>query len=1298
MSDNEIMYPEDERKVFPIDWKPAFPPDILKKAETSRNLKLASFQQASDGRGFTAVVMEGRSRYTVSAKSFPQEEGQSFVHASFNCSCQRYSYYPSKCVHVARAMISAEKIMGPFMVKEEYYKWNRRREENRIRRVKAERAARLNAPSCRSLPALSAFQDLIRRQNDSASGIFFDFEQFLAYFTTNSCYTDMLSQGEGLIEYQWIWDRKDRISIQREKDGKRVLMANAYTADDVERVPVVLTASSAGGFQCGCECSMSGMRKKKGIKNELCIHQLRIIRDAWTAALEYSAGGTTDQKGKSFLSLIEKQTVQARKEESEVVQTRIQDIRIVPRISRDDSKVTLSFQIGRTGGRLYILKSYEKLIGAYEESGIFNLGKNADLDFSAETFTDESQPWMTFIQRKYGEIDQANERLSRRIGYVPSLSVGYQQELTGATLDRFYDMAEGIHCSFRDKNSAKDTLIRIGHKAIHVEIRINRLADARGRLAGIMISGQTPVLLPGSSSRYCLSDECLSRLEPDEERAVLPFSNAADLSGAFFFEIGTGDLREFYYRVMPGFMDSPYIEVEDLCGEEALQILPPDAKFRFFMDYDGDHLLMDCDVSYEKGNVTDWNDRTGNDRIYRITGQDTQAVLERESIRDLQQEYRVRKAIDDLGFAWDRVNGHYAKEADTEGLYEFLRTGTNVLFSYGLVHGTDRFSARKIRTVPQIRAGVSIDSDLMNLSITTQGMTTSELMDILVSYRRKRKYHVLKNGEFVNLDENKDLDALSDMMEALGITEKDFEGDRTRLPVFRALYLDKLLEEHDNIVSSGDRLYRNLLRNYRTIRDSDYEVPASMSEVLRPYQAYGFKWLRTLEDTGFGGILADEMGLGKTLQTIALLQANKEAGAEKPSLVVCPASLVYNWEEELHRFAPALDVTVLAGPQAARRKLMSDRLAGGDTDVFVTSYDLMRRDVSFYQKAQFNICVLDEAQYIKNQKAAVSKAVKTIHADHRFALTGTPIENRLAELWSIFDFLMPGFLNSYDDFSRHFDVPITKNRDEKAADHLKKLTGPFILRRLKADVLKDLPARLEEVRYARFDDLQQKIYDGQVARIRDIMDGGLETGQDKMKLLAELTKARQICCDPSLLLENYTGGSAKRAACMDLISSAIDGEHRMLVFSQFTSMLALLEDDLKEAHIPYYKITGSTPKEQRLQLVNAFNKGTETGEKVPVFLISLKAGGTGLNLTGADVVIHYDPWWNLAAQNQATDRAHRIGQEKQVTVYRMIAKGTIEEKILDLQEQKKYLADAILEGRSESVMNLSADELRALLI
>ncbi|MGX8686614.1 MAG: SWIM zinc finger family protein, partial [bacterium] len=418
MSDNTIIYPEDERKIYPVDWKTAFPRDILETAETSRNLKMVSFQKAPDGRGFSAVIMEGRSRYTVTAKNFPQEEGRNFSAAGFSCSCQRYSYFPAKCIHAARAMMSAEKIMGPFTVREAFYKWNKRKEENRIRRLREERHARLKDPSCKSVPALSAFGDLVSRQNSGTSGIFFDFERFLDYFTTNTFYLEMLSGGEGMIEYQWIWDRRDKISIRREDDGRRVLRADAYTADEGERVPVILAAGSTGSFQCSCECSMGAVRKQKGIKNELCVHQLRILRDAWTAALEYSAGGTTDQKGKSFLSLIEKQTVLARKEESEVVQTRVQDIRIVPRITRDDSKVTLSFQIGRAGSRLYILKSYEKLIGAYEESGILSLGKNADLDFSAETFTDESQPWMTFIQRKYGEIDQANERLSRRIGYV----------------------------------------------------------------------------------------------------------------------------------------------------------------------------------------------------------------------------------------------------------------------------------------------------------------------------------------------------------------------------------------------------------------------------------------------------------------------------------------------------------------------------------------------------------------------------------------------------------------------------------------------------------------------------------------------------------------------------------------------------------------------------------------------------------------------------------------------------------------------------------------------------------------
>ena len=414
----------------------------------------------------------------------------------------------------------------------------------------------------------------------------------------------------------------------------------------------------------------------------------------------------------------------------------------------------------------------------------------------------------------------------------------------------------------------------------------------------------------------------------------------------------------------------------------------------------------------------------------------------------------------------------------------------------------------------------------------------------------------------------------------------------------------------------------------------------------------------------------------------------RDHGEAKPSLVVCPASLVYNWKEECRKFTPDLKVETIAGTLRQRKALLEELNA----DIYITSYDLLKRDIALYDGFAFSTVILDEAQYIKNQKAAISKAVRVLKSDHRFALTGTPIENRLSELWSIFDFLMPGFLYSAAEFSARFEGPIMKQKDAEVTARLAKMTEPFILRRKKSDVLKDLPAKLEETRSSEMEDDQRQLYDAQLVRMKTLLDASSDSGEDKLRILAEITRLRQICCDPSLLFSDYKGSSAKRVACLDLITSAIDGGHRMLVFSQFTSMLSLLEDDLKTAGIPYYRLTGSTPKLERVRLVNAFNEGD-----VPVFLISLKAGGTGLNLTGADVVIHYDPWWNLAVQNQATDRAHRIGQTRQVTVLKLIAAGTIEEKIVQLQETKKELADAIISGENTSLMSLSRDELMELL-
>ena len=579
---------------------------------------------------------------------------------------------------------------------------------------------------------------------------------------------------------------------------------------------------------------------------------------------------------------------------------------------------------------------------------------------------------------------------------------------------------------------------------------------------------------------------------------------------------------------------------------------------------------------------------------------------------------------------------------------------------------------------------------MLNLEIITDDIPQAELLDLLKSYKTKKKFYRLKNGDFVSLDDESVL-ALVEMMESLHLTPKEFVKGKMQIPAYRTLYLEKMLEEHETLLASRDSRFRSLVKEFKTVSEADFEEPKSLSRVLRNYQKEGYRWLRVLEENCFGGILADDMGLGKTLQVITMLLAAKEEKKKGVSMIVCPASLVFNWGEEFAQFAPKLKVVLISGNQENRNRLISE---AEKYDVLVTSYDLLKRDISNYEGIKFQYEVIDEAQYIKNHTTEAAKAVKIIAAKHKYALTGTPIENRLSELWSIFDYLMPGFLYSYDTFKREFETPIVKNDDEEAMNRLQKMVHPFILRRLKENVLKDLPDKLEEVQYAKFEKEQWKLYDAQIVHMQQVLAEQDESDfqKNKLKILAEITKLRQICCDPALCFENYKGTSAKMEACMELVNRAIEGGHKILLFSQFTSMLDLIEKEFQKQKISYYVITGATLKEKRLEMVKKFN-----ADDTNVFLISLKAGGTGLNLTGADVVIHYDPWWNLAVQNQATDRAHRIGQKKKVTVYKLLAKNTIEEKIQKVQENKKNLAEQILSGEMGQIGKLTRDELMDLL-
>ena len=587
---------------------------------------------------------------------------------------------------------------------------------------------------------------------------------------------------------------------------------------------------------------------------------------------------------------------------------------------------------------------------------------------------------------------------------------------------------------------------------------------------------------------------------------------------------------------------------------------------------------------------------------------------------------------------------------------------------------------------------------MLHMSLSSADMDMNELTELLSAYNRKKNFHRLKNGSFITMDPAQ-ADAWATLSETWIQYGKKHPEDIS-VPMFRALYLDEMLKNRDHIQVDANRRYRQLILNMDLANDTEDPVPDSLKPLLRPYQVNGYHWIRTLKQCGFGGILADDMGLGKTLQALTFLLSEKEAGKsgdELRTLIITPASLVYNWEKEISRFTPDLSCKVISGSVSERKELLAQ--ASGedpamDADVWITSYDLLKRDIVGYENLTFANQIIDEAQYIKNHNTQASKTVRLIHSGFRLALTGTPIENRLSELWSIFDFLMPGFLLGYQGFRETYEEAVVRGTDSEATERLRTLVHPFILRRLKRDVLLELPDKLEKSISVHLEGEQRKLYDAYAQRLRMFLakQSPDEFRQNKLELLRELTRLRQLCCGPSLFLENYKGENAKLDTCMELVKQAIDGGHKLLLFSQFTSVLDEVEKALKKEHIKNLRIDGSVSKEERMRRVEAFNEGD-----IPVFCISLKAGGTGLNLTAADIVIHFDPWWNVAAQNQATDRAHRIGQKNTVMVYELIAENTIEEQIRNLQKSKQDLAEEILSGDGISSILIDRDEILKLL-
>lgn len=620
---------------------------------------------------------------------------------------------------------------------------------------------------------------------------------------------------------------------------------------------------------------------------------------------------------------------------------------------------------------------------------------------------------------------------------------------------------------------------------------------------------------------------------------------------------------------------------------------------------------------------------------------------------------------------------------ENEKTFNFLNQGLPFLADYCNIMVSDALQKLGKKSQFTITVGVTIENDLLAIDVDSIDIPSEELASVLNSYHKKKKFHRLKNGQLLYL-ESDELEELDGFMSDYNLKTKDLEDGHIDMNIYRAFSVDNKADDSNHIVFNRSEVFKEVIDNFSNVQNQSYPLSKRYEDVLRDYQKFGYQWLQSISAYGFGGILADDMGLGKTLQMIALLDENK--ASDKTSIVICPSSLLLNWQDEIHKFSNELKCQCVHGPLKQRKLAIS---AFNEVDVLITTYDYIRRDSKLYEDYQFEYIILDEAQYIKNPKTKNAISVKSLKGKHRFALTGTPIENSLAELWSIFDFLMPDYLYNYHYFQSHYETPIVKNHSEQKQQELKHLISPFILRRNKKDVLKELPEKIEKTLSLEFNEEERKLYLANLVQVNKELQEQLNyENVDRIAILAMLTKLRQICCEPRVVYDNITNISSKLEGCLDLIRNFLGNKQKVLLFSSFTSVLELIGNELDKEGISYYQLTGSTKKEERHRLVNEFQNDDTT-----VFLISLKAGGTGLNLTAAEAVIHFDPWWNMSAQNQATDRAHRIGQENVVTVYKLVMKDSVEEKILELQNKKKNLADSFVENNEGSITTMSTDDI-----
>lgn len=648
-------------------------------------------------------------------------------------------------------------------------------------------------------------------------------------------------------------------------------------------------------------------------------------------------------------------------------------------------------------------------------------------------------------------------------------------------------------------------------------------------------------------------------------------------------------------------------------------------------------------------------------------------------IRDVERENKILEIMESSSFA-KTDGGYFLHNEQLE--YEFLYHVLPELQKLAQVYATTAVRNRIFRGNARPKIRVKVKKERINwleFKFEMDGIPEKQIRDLLLALEEKRKYYRLKDGSLLSL-ETREFEEIKRFLNSVPAQKEDLQSG-LNLPISRGLHLLDSLDE--NAVFKQEESFRQFLGDIHNPDRLDFDVPESLESILRDYQKRGYKWMKTLASYGFGGILADTMGLGKTLQSITFILSELPDIRKRklPVLIVCPSSLTYNWFYEMKKFAPGIQAVIVEGIQIDRAKILREIK---DFDVVITSYPLLRRDIKIFEKQSFHAVFYDEAQAFKNPVTQTARSVKKIQASHRFALTGTPVENSLEELWSIFHVVFPDLFQGLKDYSKLSQKTIARR------------IRPFLLRRLKEDVLSELPEKIETTESTELLPEQKKLYAAFLAKLRHETLKHLDKDtirKNRIKILAGLTRLRQICCHPALFVDGYKGSSAKFEQLLEIVEESKHSGRRVLIFSQFTKMLELIGRELAKKGLPFFYLDGKTPSEERLEICNRFNAGERD-----FFLISLKAGGTGLNLTGADTVILYDIWWNPAVEEQAADRAHRIGQKNTVQVIKLITRGTIEEKMNELQEKKRNLIEKIIDSEKPGTSFLTEEDIREILM